>query len=496
VYDLVVVPPAMENWNSATLKLMEEYLAAGGRVLAMTVPTHVNGRVSNAPAELARRYAGQWSTYASAGDVTAQIRTLVRPYLSAPDGGALPAGLAWRRAAMADGDAAWFLANPWNQGITAEVSLPGAAAIELDTSKAVASELQCTKDDGHLTVRLTLPPRAHSLLYVPREPVAGVSRKQQRAIGSPVALGQPSIQRLDDNVLVLDYCDVESRRGKLADVATIHADAQNWQWQGFDGSPWRQGYQFKRTIIDRPVAADSGFVVQYRLLIADSLPDSALGALRVGIERSELYRSTLNGQELRDPEAWFDEAMRAFRVGGIARRGENVLRLEARPMHMLAQIMPVYVLGEFGVVPVARGSEVGAARELELGLWSDQGLCFYPGAVRYSFPFMLDQTAEALEVQLGEWAGTVAAVQVDGGEQGVIMHPPYRVQLVGPFLAGQHELRIEVTGNMRNMMGPHHADGLAGAWTWDRCPVHQPAGDRYQFVRTGMLGPPTCAMLK
>ena len=493
MYELVVVPPAMENWTNATLKLVGEYLATGGRILALTVPTHVNGRTNSAPADLAKQYPQQWTMFQTATDITHQVRKLVPPYLSAADGSPLPAGLAWRRAAMPDGDAVWFFSNPWSQEITTEVKLPGAAAIELDTACATIMELPSSKVDGHITVGLNLPPRAHALLYVPREPLSGVPRKQQHTAGTPITLGKPTIKRLDDNILTIDYCDAETRRGKLTDVATIHADAQNWKWQGFDGSPWRGGYQFKQTIIDRPVAPDSGFAVQYHFNIASDL--SSLQSLRVGIERPWLYRITLNGQQLRDPQPWFDEAMRAFRIGHLAHPGENLLRLECRPMHMLAQIMPVYLLGDFAALPASRGFDLCAVRELQLDPWATQGLNFYPGAVRYSFPFALQQPADALELQLGGWAGTVAAIRMDGRDQGVIMHPPYRLELTGPFPAGRHELAIDLIGNMRNMMGPHHADGLAGAWTWDRCPDHQPAGTQYRFVQTGLLSGPSVRVL-
>jgi hypothetical protein len=495
-YELVVVPPAMENWVPATLKLMGEHLAAGGRVLAMTVPTHVNGRPSSAPADLMRRFPKQWTQLQTAQDVLRAIRSLVPPYLSAPDGKSLPGCIAWRRAVMSDGEAVWFFANPWGQEITAEIKLPGATAIELDTAHAAVAELPSRRAGDHIMVKLTLPPRAHTLLYVPHKPALDLPTKQQRTAGVPVTLGKPSVERLDENILILDYCDVETLcgRGKLTDIATIHADTQNWKWQGFDGSPWRGGYQFKQTIIDRRVAPDSGFAVQYRFTMAGNLPAVALQSLRLGIERPWLYRIALNGQELTDPrgpQPWFDEAMRAFGIGQATQPGENILRLECRPMHMLAQIMPIYLLGDFACVATPRGFSVNPACAPQLGSWAGQGLDFYAGTVRYSFPFTLEKLAAALDVQLGDWAGSVAAVRVAGREQAVIMHPPYRAELPGPFTPGQCELQVEITGNVRNMMGPHHADGLAGAWTWDRCPQHQPAGDQYKFVSTGLLGIPT-----
>lgn len=493
VYEIVVIPPAMENWTEATLKLMGDYLAAGGRVLAMTVPTKVNGRASAAPQDLASKYPRQLIQGEKTSALLRVLRSVVPPYLTAPGGSSLPAGLSWRRAATANGDAVWFFANPWAQEIVTDVRLPGAAAISLDTASATAEEV-ARGSGGHVAVKLMLPSRAHALLYVPAQPVAEVPPHRPRTAAAAVALSEPAITRRDENILTIDYCDVETTRGKLVDVATIHADARNWTWQGFDGSPWRGGYQFKRTIIDRPVAEGSGFAVQYRFTIHGNVP---MQSLRIGLERPWVYQSiTLNGRPLTAPEAWFDEAMRAFAIGGVARAGENVLRMECRPMHMLAQIMPVYLLGDFAALPASRGFEVAAREALRLGSWAIQGLSFYPGAVRYTFSFTLDSTAEALEVQLGEWAGAVADIHVDGSSRGVIMHPPYRLEVPGPFAAGQHEVAIDIVGNMKNMMGPHHAEGLPGPWTWDRCPERQPAGRDYRFVRTGLMTAPLVRIMR
>ncbi len=56
--------------------------------------------------------------------------------------------------------------------------------------------------------------------------------------------------------------------------------------------------------------------------------------------------------------------------------------------------------------------------------------------------------------------------------------------------AGEHELAIDIFGNMRNVLGPPFDDGLPGIWTWERDPEHAPPGDAYRFFPCGLMGRP------
>jgi hypothetical protein len=213
--------------------------------------------------------------------------------------------------------------------------------------------------------------------------------------------------------------------------------------------------------------------------------------LRVGVERPWLYDVELNGQPIpiEDAPRWFDEHMRALPVGAHVRRGENVLSLEARPFHVLCEIMPVYLIGDFGLAAAARGFQVGAPVELGLGDWATQGMPFYPDAVRYAFRFELPQEAQPV-LRLPEWQGSVAVVQLDGQEAGTIRTVPFELVLPARVSPGLHELSIDVLGNMRNMMGPHFDDGLPIASSWFRCPPHMPPGGTYRIQPSGLLNMP------
>jgi hypothetical protein len=494
-YDAVVLPPAMENWTAATLQLMKDYLDAGGRLYALRPPpVFVNGRESGEPATLADRYAARWHTFADTAALLAALRQAVPPPITAPDGGPLPASLCWRRVDLGDGAWLTFFCNPWGARIQADVRLEGRALKILDTASGNIRPLSTQTDGEPIIAHLDLPPRGHALWLCESQPLTESTPAVLTETTHPVALELLSAERLSPNLLMLDYCDMEAYGRTLEDVNTLHADDANWRWQGFDGNPWFS-HPFKRTVIDRPIDPDSACLVRYTFVVAEDVSQAARDTFKLGIERPWLYDVRLNGTPLPVESAprWFDEAMQAVLIGEHVRPGENVLTLEARPFHILCEIMPVYLIGDFALEPVAQGFRVEAARPLALGDWTQQGLPFYPDIVRYAFNVALEENTSHIRLSLDAWAGSVVAVWLDGAEAGVVMHPPFTLDIAMPLEAGQHTLDVDVVGIMKNMMGPHHAEGLPGAWTWRNSPSHQPLGIEYRRCPSGLLTMPSVA---
>jgi hypothetical protein len=159
---------------------------------------------------------------------------------------------------------------------------------------------------------------------------------------------------------------------------------------------------------------------------------------------------------------------------------------------MLCEIKPVYILGDFTLQAAAKGFRIVTPQPLSLGDWTAQGLPFYPHGVRYTWPVAAPRTVDRVRLELGSWAGAVANVRLDGRPVGVILHPPHVAEIPGPIRKGRHELAVEGIGNMRNMLGPHFSEGLAGPWSWEwGPPASTPPGDAYARQASGLLGTPT-----
>jgi hypothetical protein len=495
-YEAVVLPPGMENWTLATCALLARYLEQGGRLLALrNAPSFVDGRPSDQPAALQQQYAGQWQQFPDSAALIAALRHKVPPRITSADGKALPASLCWRRVELADRRILYFFCNPWAEPLYTQVRLEGQAVEGWDTATGETEPVSVRVDEKGLVATLALSHGEHALwlcnpagVDVPTRHATAVDMTE---LALDVSLKLIGAERQRPNLLMIDYCDLEAEGASHTDLGTLRADSLNWRLQGFDRNPWRQAHQFGRTIIDRPIDPKSSLTVRYRFVVGDDLPAAYMEELQLGVERPWLYEVRLNEQPISQDDAprWFDEHMRALSIGAHVRRGENVLSLEARPFHVLCEIMPVYVIGDFGLVPAERGFRVSTPAKLGLGDWAAQGLPFYPDIVRYEFRFRLSQQMR-LALGLPQWRGSVAVARLDGEEIGKVVVPSAELALPWPISASSHRLSLDVIGNMRNMMGPHFDEGLPIASTWEKCPARMPPGDQYRIQPTGLLGMP------
>jgi hypothetical protein len=494
-YDTIILPGCMENWTTATLQTMEHYLAGGGRLLALgDAPGRLDGRLSQHPAQLKDRQEARWQRFDSMQEMIRDLRRTPGPEITAPDGSTLPRALCWRRVRCDNQDNLYFFANPWPQTLETDVLLPGRSAMELDTSDGSTRPLYLPETDNGLILHLELPSRGHRLILT--RPQADSSQEQaQDASGrqeTPVELTFDEAKPTEINRVLIDYCSLRCLTGEqFIGIPTALADQTNWRRQGFEANPWRK--QIARNVVDKPVDPNTGFVVSYPFTVEADVPQENLSKLEIAIERPWLYEIRLNSKAVVTDNArrWFDEDMRAVHVGEWVKHGLNELTLKAQPFQTLCEIMPVYILGSIAASPADQGFAVCPAEELGLGDWTRQGYPFYPAGVRYAFSFHLDAPADALVLQLHNWGGSVATVDLQGRNVGEILHPPFALEIQAPLESGDHTLGIEVLGNVRNMMGPHFGTGLTGPWAYESYPMEQPEGNEYKLIATGLFEPPS-----
>jgi len=495
-YDLVVMSGAMQNLTESTLALLTRYLATGGRLLrcGSDTLTHVNGRENDAPKRLLAEHAGKCETLPDPVALAERVRQLVPPRVADRAAGKLPSGLLWRRAELAGGDAVWFFCNPWTEPLKTEVRIAGAQLVDLDTGSGEMHALPAEADSDTLVAPLTLHPRGHALWLSRRKADPRIAPRPAPFRAEAVALGELTVAPTHPNQLLIDYCDLESGDVHLEGTTTYLADEANWRVQGFRENPWKLGTtQFNRNFIDHEVDPRSAFRVTYRFEVDERLPAAQRAGLALGVERPWLYTVRVNGRVVRTERApcWFDEHMRRLAVGKWLRPGSNTVELCAARFNMLCEIKPIYILGEFGLEPVNQGFRIVPQALLTLGDWTTQGLPFYPHGIRYAWRIALSQPAEGLRLTLGDWAGSVAAVQLNGREEGAILHPPFVLDIAKPVPKGEHIIAVTVIGNMRNMLGPHFSEGHAGPWSWRwGAPESQPPGGAYARQKSGLLEAP------
>ncbi|MBS3772272.1 MAG: hypothetical protein KGY69_18625, partial [Bacteroidales bacterium] len=169
--------------------------------------------------------------------------------------------------------------------------------------------------------------------------------------------------------------------------------------------------------------------------------------------------------------------------------GKNTLTLSIQPMHIRAEIEPVYLVGDFGLSATEEGFQMVPSPDLDIGPWKDQHAPFYSHSVAYTKTIEAEED-QRYKVQLNEWNGTVARVKVNGEKAGIIGWRPYELDVTRWIDQGENEVTVEVVGSFKNLLGPHHGDfteGIVSPWNYYYISEGQPAGSQYDLDDYGLF---------
>jgi len=362
-YATVVLPPLTENLNARTAELLAAYTRAGGVVLACDEPpSRVDGRLDDRVRQAAR--AAGWRRVGAA-DLPGQLRPVIARdgfeiVRDAGDSGKL----FHHRRELADGQLLFLVNSSLDHASAGEVLTPLAGLERWDPQTGQVTPYAFTRAEGLTRGRFELPPSGSLLLFLSRKsrPAAAVAWGEPRPIPASGAL---ETQRLEPNVLVLDYVDVTAGGETRKDVYFYRANQFAWQKNGVARNPWDSAVQFKDELIAKTFPPESGFSASYRFTIQGPVP----ATLALVLERADLYTITCNGQpvRIRPGSWWLDQAFAKLDIAALARTGENVVAVKAAPFTIWHELEPAYVLGEFTVRPTERGFAIAADAPLTLG---------------------------------------------------------------------------------------------------------------------------------
>ena len=491
-YDLVILPPGMENLNASTVELLSRYLAGGGKILTWTIPAFVDGRASGEPEKLAVNYSSGWLNVVSGESVEA-ITRLIPPVLNFENTGTI-AGMLFHHRRVLTGGQIIFLVNSSDRDASkGRFTVAGGSIEQWDPLNGEKSPYPFTRAENRLSVNFDLPPAGSLLLCV----YPAVAKEFLRPEFTETVLkpSDPlSITRESPNVLTLDYCDLILDGKTERDLYFYEAQQKTFQHHGLNRNPWDSAVQYKTRILELDrFPADSGFEAEYRFTVKQGVNRANLRAV---IERSALFEVTLNGTQLapKNGEWWLDKSFSVFDIGTAAIEGENILTLRASPFTIFTELEPVYLLGNFGLESQEKGFAVIPAVPVKLGAWNVQGMPFYAKGVRYSREYTVSSSETEKRryiVRLGEWKGSYADVAINGEPVGIIAFRPFELDVTKYVSPGTNRIDIIVYGTLRNTLGPHHGNPPKGRARTnvflvggkDGCP----AGSRYISLGYGLM---------
>jgi hypothetical protein len=311
-------------------------------------------------------------------------------------------------------------------------------------------------------------------------------------------IGEFQVKRMSDNVLVVNYLDLETSKAERKELYFMEALNGLFRENGIEmGNPWQHKIQYKQNYLemDSVFTKESWFNATYHFTVSDELDERAMKNIRAVVERPELWTVYVNGQTVEKipDEYWIDRDFSVFRVGPFLTPGKNTLTIKAPRMHILAEVMPVYLLGDFLVQPAKTGFEITGGEIQTAGSWQDAGLPFSSREVGYTQTFQIGEfSGSAFTIQMGDWNGTLAEVWVNGQNAGLIAWQPFELDVTEWMKTGTNEITVNVFGSLKNTFGffyENNNNWIFGPFSWNNAPENIPPASDYFLLDYGLFEP-------
>lgn len=261
-------------------------------------------------------------------------------------------------------------------------------------------------------------------------------------------------RRTMENVLTIDRCTYEL--GEKAGTGES-AEMEIWQAQReireklamqqvyYNGAPQRY------TWVDQPHPADgTPFAMHFRFNVLEEIS----GECSFVIEKPYGLEVCFDGKKCELTDKWFiDKDMRCFGLPSLS-RGVHQITIKGS-YDQKRELEDVFVTGNFAVD--MSGNIFQEKEILHTGDWCMQGYVNYPGGMIYQYKVPRLISHKQVLLHLGEWCGTLLKVRVNGKETSSHFEKKNCVtDVMGLFEKEENTLEIEITGSPRNMFGPFH----------------------------------------
>ena len=358
-YDYVVLPQSLENIDVPTLRLLAQYAGQNGRIISL------GGKVAFVEGLSLEKQAPGVQKLAADVNSALQTRTLAELDLSNQAVRVVPQTAAddtFHLLRQTDGAFILFLCNAsMDTAAQGKIVLKDAQNVRVERFDPFTGEI-----GAYSGLTYDIPPCGSLLLTFTagKKPETTVENKSEAPVRVIIPTKDWTAKRLDENVLVLDYVDVQIGDETHQNQYFYPANAWLWQKNGFAKSPWDNGVQLRDNLLKHEFADETGFTQTYRFITAKEFKP---GKMRFVCEYPTGYRVSINGQAVEPiPGAWkFDRSFGVYDIAPFVREGENAVTLTANKMTIFHEIMPAWVVGDFSLEPAEQGFVIVPDRGLQ-----------------------------------------------------------------------------------------------------------------------------------
>ncbi len=489
-YDLVIFPPALENLDSPTFSLIQQYLQNGGKLLSVNSDLkYVDGLKKEDIKSLKEKYAGQWKQTDSLTDKQVQQLSELNG-IKFIDPEKTHGKLFHHRRTLNDGELVFLVNTSLQEWSTGTFVIKGKSIDELDLLNGGIETYPYKARNDSVIVDFDLPPEG-SILFTINNSAKEIPQKSQTAQMKFVSsLDSVSVKRTKPNVLTIDYCDLKMNGATENNIYVFDAAEKLFKNVGFNKQPWVRAVQYKTDILDRNhFTEETGFEAAYHFFVEPGVETSTLRAV---VEQPELWDVSVNGTIV-DPipnESWLDRSFGVYNISDFVVKGTNTITVIASKMTVFSELEAIYILGDFNLNSQEKGWSLIPHQPLHLGIWKKQGMPFYSDGVAYTKTFDIQPGDKRYIVSVPFWEGSVVKVFVNKKEAGIIAWQPNELDVTDYIINGKNEISVVVIGTLRNLLGPHHIGPVRGsAWpaSFQSAPLHQPPGDVYDTLEYGLF---------
>jgi len=453
-YDVIIVPEC-ETLRSSTLKRLQEFHKAGGKLMFMgAAPKYVDASEAGV-SDAIELYNNSTRISFSRGALLTELATY-RTIDIRNSNGSFTENLLYQL--RTDGECKWlFIANgrdPYNNDISKKqdiiISLPECYSVELYDTLTGDIKPYPYKHTGNKTaISYTLYQHDSILLKLTPSVAEYVS--------SEATLPQPVIQTLsladhanftldEPNVFMLDLAEYSFDGGEwhpedeLLRIDTKFRKSLGWTpWNGSADQPW----YLSQTPPEHSVALRFKFHsdIEY------------IGA-QLALELPQNATITFNSNQISNaPHGYFvDKSIKTIDLTPI-KKGENILEIVYAYGERSA-IEWCYILGDFGVEVNGRNKKItNMPSVLYFGSLHCQSLPFYGGAITYHLE--IDSNGGDIELTLPQYRAGVATAALDNGSPRHIAFAPYKTKFAN-VAEGRHNLDIKLYLPRTNTFGSVH----------------------------------------
>jgi hypothetical protein len=394
------------------------------------------------------------------------------------------------RRKLQDGELLFLSNASLTENAKGKIQMSGKDVLLLDLFSGKTYSYPHNESQNTISADFDIAPAGSMLFYISEKKLDGYKKFTTANTKGGTIDATTSIQRLFDNSLTIDFCDVKIGDTLLKDINTYYAADTVFKHYGFnDGNPWNTSVQFKDNTIKRDTfSKGTGFTADYYFNITEGVDLSTLKAV---VEMQCPWKVFINDKPVLPIAGkwWIDKAFKVFAISKLIHEGKNKLSIVADPMSVHAEIEPVYILGNFSLSAVEKGWSIAKVVPLQIGSWRNEGMQMYGQTVAYKKEINIADTTKKYFVQLGEWKGTVAVVKVNNKDAGIIMLEPYELEISKYLSKGRNTVEVDIIGSLKNIFGPHHnkpVPGLVSPWHW-RGVKKYPSGSEYDLYDYGLM---------